>query len=112
MCNFSLNALGNDVPHLEISIVSNYKRVGICRFRAFQLREFLGHAIEDRMVLQLNFNVHLPCCVQIVRDRFVYCFKASVVRIPVVSTVPPNNPAVRVIPLSFAGKMNASKPGV
>ena len=58
-CDLRLHAFGNDVPHLEVSIVSDDERVRIRRFCGFQLCELVGHPVEDRMVLKLDLDVHL-----------------------------------------------------
>src|SRR5215813_12657123 len=67
-CNFSLDALRNDIKHLQVTIVPDDKRAGIGGLGGLELRKFVRHSIKDGMILQFDFNLHLLCLFEVVGD--------------------------------------------
>src|SRR5262245_51755009 len=55
--DLSLNAFGHDVPHPNITIVSNHERVRIGGTRGLEPQQPVRRSIEDGMVLYFHFDV-------------------------------------------------------
>src|SRR5215469_3013539 len=66
--NLCLDALRNDIPHFQVTIVPDDKRVGIPSLGGLELRKSIGHTIKNGMILNFDLNLHLLCLFKVVGD--------------------------------------------